>query len=200
MPLAVDNFWWFCVVPLHPAHTCLLLLGSLPKTMAKVSWKQARITYLTCYVFRRSPNSVPCGRSPPTSSIVLSPLLHLFFKTTWSKQERALSVSTYGHLLAFSPAQAQPPLGKVITSKESYLAASIAASVLSLAGGEIDRCRTTTRVVYTFPGGVGGPHGVFPIGPPISIMKRFTSSVCFNFLLLSLKVSFHSLCVLTNLY
>ena len=37
---------------------------------------------------------------------------------------------------------------------------------------------------------VGGPSGDFPIGPPIPIMKRFTSSVCFNFLLLLLKVSF----------
>ena len=48
----------------------------------------------------------------------------------------------------------------------------------------------TVRVAYTFPGGVGGPSGVSPIGPPISIMKRFTPHVRWKLLLILLKISF----------
>ena len=183
MLLPANNLWHFRVV-LHPAHMCLLFLELLPKTIAKSQLKASpRITHLTCcaFVIDHSVTFWSC-----------------FFFTCFQEilklanEGPVLSASTYGHLLALLPAQAWPSLSKFISSKDSYLAVPIAASILPLAGGRCSKDAELWHVLWftRFRGCVGGPSGDFPIGPPIPIMKRFTSSVCFNFLLLLLKVSF----------
>jgi hypothetical protein len=153
---------------------CFLVIAVKDNWSQQVQ-QQLSNTHLTCYVLP--------GSSTWLYLEALFPLFRLFSKQHGVNKNVHCWPQLTGIFRLFPPGTSQTFSRQVNCFQRKYLSAPIAASVLPLAGGGCWSTDAEQWYVWLtrFRGGVGGPSGVSPTGPPISFMKRFTHNVCFDF-------------------